>query len=146
MKQVETEVPTPVEGVEEIEPAPGVKINVAKHVLYISHVDYATLLWLVAKGVKNLVVYNRGNTSYLKSTKVLRSAFFDEFGLLRVRTLPIVLSQTSYILRRLSQEGLVEKVDSYYYALSRKSVLWGIAKNSSPKEIANFLWEVTMEG
>jgi hypothetical protein len=145
MKQVETEVPTPVVGVGEIEPAPGVKINVANHVLYIGHVDYATLLWLVAKGVKNLVAHNRGNTSYLKPTKVLRFAFFDEFGLLRVRTVPVVLSQTSYILRRLSQEGLVEKVDGYY-ALSRKSVLWDIAKNSSPKEIMDFLWEVTMEG
>jgi hypothetical protein len=145
MKQGLEVEPTPVEGVEEIEPAPGVKINVAKHVLYISHVDYATLLWLVAKGVKNLVAYNRGNTSYLKSTKVLRSAFFDEFGLLRVRTLPIVLSQTTYILRRLSQEGLVEKVDSYY-ALNRKSPLWSIAKNSASKEIMDFLWELTMEG
>ncbi len=64
----------------------------------------------------------------------------------RVHALPITLSQVTFILRRLSQEGLVEKVDGYYYALSRKSALWDIAKNSSPKEIMDFLWELTMEG
>jgi hypothetical protein len=142
MKQVETEVPTPVEGVG----GDGVEIDVKTHILRIKHTDYTTLLWLVAKGLKNLTVYNRGNTTYLKATKILRASFFDEYGLLRVHALPITLSQVTFILRRLSQEGLVEKVDSYYYALSRKSPLWSIAKNSSPKEIMDFLWEVTMDG
>ena len=142
MRQVETEKPTPVEGVG----GDGVEIDVENRVLYVRHADYKTLLWLIAKGLKNLTVYNRGNTTYLRSAKILRASFFDEYGLLKVRALPIVLSQVSYILRKLRQEGLVEKVDSYYYALSRKSVLWGIAKNSTPEEIANFLWEITMEG
>jgi hypothetical protein len=142
MKQGLEVEPTPVEGVV----GDGVEIDVKNHVLRIKHTDYTTLLWLVAKGLKNLTVYNRGNTTYLKATKILRASFFDEYGLLRVHALPITLSQVTFILRRLSQEGLVEKVDSYYYALSRKSVLWNIAKNSSPKEIMDFLWEVTMEG
>ena len=141
MKQGLEVEPTPVEGVV----GDGVEIDVKNRILRIKHTDYTTLLWLVAKGLKNLTVYNRGNTTYLKATKILKASFFDEYGLLRVHALPITLSQVAYVLHRLAKEGLVEKVDGYY-VLSRKSVLWDIVKNSSPKEIMDFLWELTMEG
>jgi len=139
MEQVETEVPTPVEGVV----GDGVEIDVENRILRIKHTDYATLLWLVAKGLKNLTVYNRGNTTYLRPNKILKSAFFDEYGLLKVKALPITLSQVSYILHKLSEAGLINKVDSVY-TLSRESPLWSVAKNSTPNELAEFLLETIM--
>ena len=136
---------TPSTGVETVKIAPGVVINTKMRVLYIERVGYNTLLWLIARGLKNLVVYNRGNTTYLRTTRLLRASFFDEYGLLKVRALPVVLSQVAYVLHKLSSEGLVAR-ENGYYALSRGSTLWNIVKNSTPEEIANFLWELTMEG
>jgi hypothetical protein len=143
MKQGLEVEPTPVEGVV----GDGVEIDVKNHILRIKHTDYTTLLWLVAKGLKNLTVYNRGNTTYLKATKILRASFFDEYGLLKVHALPITLSQVSYILHKLRDVGLIDRVDGIY-VLSRTSQLWDLAKNSSPNELAEFLLEtiMTMEG
>jgi hypothetical protein len=140
--------PTPVEGVGEgasrLKLMPGVELDTTSHVLRITYpIEYKNLLLLVARGLRNLTIYNRGNTTYLRSTKILRSAFFDEYGLLKVRTLPIVLSQVTYILHKLRDVGLIDKMDGAY-VLSRASQLWDVAKHSTPQELAEFLLEVIM--
>jgi hypothetical protein len=137
MKQGLEVEPTPVEGVGENEES-----RRAVHIKY--PIEYKSLLDIIARGIRNLVVYNRGNTTYMKPSKILRAAFFER-GFPRVYALPIVFSQVRFVLERLKEEGLVDKADGYY-TLSNASQLWSIARNSTPEEIANFLWELTMEG
>ena len=128
---------------------PGVELDTTSRVLRINYpVEYKSLLLLVARGLRSLVMHNRGNTTYLKSTKILRAAFYDEYGQARsIHTPAVVLTQVNYVLRKLKDAGLIDKVDGVY-ALPRTSPLWDIAKNSTPRELAEFLFEtiMTMEG
>jgi len=145
--------PTPVEGVgvgtPKLKLMPGVELDTTSHVLRINYpVEYKSLLLLVARGLRSLVTHNRGNTTYLKSTKILKAAFYDEYDQVKsVHTPAIIRTQVSYILRKLKEAGLIDKVDGVY-ALPKTSPLWDIAKNSSPRELAEFLFEtiMTMEG
>jgi len=129
--------PTPVEGVGENE-----EPRRAVHIKY--PMEYKSLLDIIARGIRNLVMYNRGNTTYIRPAKILRAAFFER-GFPRVYAHPIVFSQVRFVLERLKEEGLVDKADGYY-TLSNTSPLWSIARKSTPEEIANFLWELTMDG
>jgi hypothetical protein len=145
--------PTPVEGVgvgtPKLKLMPGVELDTTSHVLRINYpVEYKSLLLLVARGLRSLVTHNRGNTTYLKSTKILKAAFYDEYDQVQsVHTPAVIRTQVSYILRKLKEAGLIDKVDGVY-ALPKTSPLWDIAKNSSPRELAEFLFEtiMTMEG
>jgi hypothetical protein len=129
--------PTPVEGVGENE-----EPRRAVHIKY--PMEYKSLLDIIARGIRNLVVYNRGNTTYMRPAKILRAAFFER-GFPRVYAFPIVFSQVRFVLERLKEEGLVDKADGYY-TLCNASPLWSIARKSTPQELAEFLWELTMEG
>jgi hypothetical protein len=144
--------PTPPTGVgvePKLKPMPGVELDTTSHVLRINYpVEYKSLLLLVARGLRSLVTHNRGNTTYLKSTKILKAAFYDEYDQVQsVHTPAVIRTQVNYILRKLKEAGLIDKVDGVY-ALPKTSPLWDIAKNSSPRELAEFLFEtiMTMEG
>jgi len=145
--------PTPVRGVgvgtPKLKLMPGVELDTTSHVLRINYpVEYKSLLLLVARGLRSLVTHNRGNTTYLKSTKILKAAFYDEYDQVKsVHTPAVIRTQVNYILRKLKEAGLIDKVDGVY-ALPKTSPLWGIAKNSTPRELAEFLFEtiMTMEG
>jgi hypothetical protein len=145
--------PTPVEGVgvgtPKLKLMPGVELDTTNHALRINYpVEYKSLLLLVARGLRSLVTHNRGNTTYLKTTKILKAAFYDEYDQVQsVHTPAIIRTQVSYILRKLREAGFIDKVDGVY-ALPRTSPLWDIAKNSTPSEFAEFLFEtiMTLEG
>ena len=145
--------PTPVEGVgvgtSKLKLMPGVELDTTSRVLRINYpVEYKSLLLLVARGLRSLVTHNRGNTTYLKSTKILKAAFYDEYDQVQsVHTPAVIRTQVNYILRKLKEAGLIDKVDGVY-ALPKASPLWDIAKNSSPVELAEFLFEtiMTLEG
>jgi len=144
--------PTPVEGVgvgTPIKPMPGVELDTTSHALRINYpVEYKSLLHLVARGLRCLVTHNKGNTTYLKTTKILKAAFYDEYGQVKSVHVPaIIRTQVNYVLRMLKKAGLIDKV-SGVYALPRTSPLWDIAKNSTPSEFTEFLLEtiMTMEG
>jgi len=128
---------------------PGVELDTADRKLYINYpVEYKSLLLLVARGLRCLVRHNKGNTTYLKITKVLKAAFYDEYGQVKSVHVPAVIrTQVSYVLRKLRDARLIDKVNGVY-ALPRASPLWDIARNSTPSEFAEFLFEtiMTMEG
>ena len=144
---------TPVEGVgvgtSKLKLMPGVELDTTSRVLRINYpVEYKSLLLLVARGLRSLVTHNRGNTTYLKSTKILKAAFYDEYDQVQsVHTPAVIRTQVNYILRKLKEAGFIDKVDGVY-ALPKASPLWDIAKNSTPRELAEFLFEtiMTMEG
>jgi len=145
--------PTPVEGVgvgtPKLKLMPGVELDTTSHALRINYpVEYKSLLLLIARGLRSLVTHNKGNTTYLKTTKILKAAFYDEHGQIQSVHIPaIIRTQVSYVLRMLKNAGLIDKVDGVY-ALPKTSPLWDIAKNSAPIELAEFLFEtiMTMEG
>jgi len=143
--------PTPPSGVGVGAPkhALGVELDTTSRVLRINYpVEYKSLLLLVARGLRNLVVHNRGNTTYIKITKVLKAAFYDEYGQVKSVHAPAVIrTQVSYVLRMLKNAGLIDKVNGVY-ALPKTSPLWDVAKNSTPTELAEFLFEtiMTLEG
>jgi hypothetical protein len=145
--------PTPVEGVgvgtPRLKLMPGVELDTTSHVLRINYpVEYKSLLLLMARGLRSLVIHNKGNTTYLRSTKILKAAFYDEYDQVQsVHTPAIIRTQVNYVLRKLKEAGLIDKVDGVY-ALPKTSPLWDIAKNSTPIEIAEFLFEtiMSMEG
>lgn len=153
MKQDLDMGPTPVEGVgvgtPKLKLMPGVELDTTSRVLRINYpVEYKSLLLLVARGLRSLVTHNRGNTTYLKSTKILKAAFYDEYDQVQsVHTPVAIISQVNYILRKLKEAGLIDKLVGVY-ALPKTSPLWDIAKNSTPRELAEFLFEtiMTMEG
>jgi hypothetical protein len=129
-----------------IKPMPGVEHDTANHELHINYpVEYKSLLLLVARGLRRLVRHNKGNTTYLKTTKILKAAFYDEYGQVKHVHVPFVIAtQVSYVLRKLRDAGLIDKVNGIY-ALPRTSPLWDIAKNSTPSEFAEFLFETIMK-
>ena len=149
MKQGLDVGPTPVRGVgvdtPKLKLMPGVELDTTSRVLRINHpVEYKSLLLLVARGLRSLVTHNRGNTTYLKSIKILKAAFYDEYGQVKsVHTPVAILTQVNYVLRKLKEAGLIDKVDGVY-ALPKTSPLWDIAKNSTPGELAEFLFETIM--
>jgi len=152
MKQGLNVDPTPVRGVgagTKLKLMPGVELDTTSRVLRINYpVEYKSLLLLVARGLRSLVTHNRGNTTYLKSTKILKAAFYDEYGQVKsVHTPVVIITQVNYILRKLKEAGLIDKVDGVY-ALPKTSPLWDVAKNSTPRELAEFLFEtiMTLEG
>jgi hypothetical protein len=136
-------------GTPKLKPMPDVEFDATNHVLRINYpIEYKSLLLLVARGLRNLVTRNKGNTTYLKSTKILKAAFYDEYGQIQSVHMPATIrSQVSYILRKLRDAGLLSNVGGVY-ALPKTSPLWDIAKNSTPAELAEFLFEtiMTMEG
>jgi hypothetical protein len=123
-----------------VEVAPGVGVAVRKRLLCIEdYIRDSVLLWLIARGMKNLVLRNRGSTTYLKASKVLAASFLDQYGSLRVYTSSEVPWRAYNVLQRLSDEGLLRKVNSHCFALDKHSTLWEFVAHSMTWEIVCLL-------
>ena len=123
-----------------VEVAPGVGVAVRKRLLCIEdYIKDNVLLWLIARGMKNLVLRNRGSATCLKASKVLGASFLDQYGQLSVYTSPEVPWRAYNVLQRLSDEGLLRKYDSHCFMLDKQSALWDFLAHSMTWEIACLL-------
>jgi hypothetical protein len=130
-----------------VEVAPGVGVAVRKRLLCVEyHVKDSVLLWLIARGMKNLVLRNRGSTTCLKASKVLAASFLDQYGQLSVFTSSEVPWRVYNILQRLSDEGLLRKYNSHCFMLDRQSALWDVVAHSMTWEVACFLRSLYGQG